>query len=96
MVRTFLHSMLGLGAFGLIGMGVLDSSILFLPFGNDLLIVLLTAREPGRFWLYALAATAGSLLGCTITDWLSRKVGEAGMEKLVPPERLKGAQKRLK
>ena len=66
-------------------MGALDSSILFLPFGNDLLVVLLTARKPDRFWLYALAATAGSLIGCTITDWLSRKVGEVGLEKMVNP-----------
>ena len=77
-------------------MGVLDSSILFLPFGNDLLVVLLTARTPDRFWLYAMAATAGCLIGCTITDWLSRKLGEAGLEKMVTPERLKSAQARLK
>jgi membrane protein YqaA with SNARE-associated domain len=77
-------------------MGVLDSSILFLPFGNDLLVVLLTAREPARFWLYALAATAGSLMGCTITDLLSRKLGEAGLEKMVDPRRLESVQARLK
>jgi len=77
-------------------MGVLDSSILFLPFGNDLLVVLLTARNPDRFWLYALAATTGSLAGCTITDWLSRKLGEAGLEKMVKPDRLNAVQARLK
>jgi membrane protein YqaA with SNARE-associated domain len=77
-------------------MGILDSSILFLPFGNDLLVVALTAREPGRFWLYALAATAGSLMGCAITDLLSRKIGQAGLEKLVDPRRVKTVQERLK
>jgi membrane protein YqaA with SNARE-associated domain len=88
--------LLNLGVVGLIGMGVLDSSILFLPFGNDFLIVLLTARNPDRFWLYALAATAGSLVGCTITDALSRKIGEVGIEKMVNPDRLNSVQARLK
>ena len=95
MIRTVIRFFLGLGAFGLLGMGVLDSSILFLPFGNDLLVVALTAREPGRFWLYALAATAGSLLGCTITDYLSRKIGEAGLAKLVNAERVRAVQQRM-
>jgi membrane protein YqaA with SNARE-associated domain len=77
-------------------MGVLDSSILFFPFGNDFLVVLLTARNPHHFWLYALAATAGSLIGCTITDWFSRKLGAAGLEKMVKADRLKHVQERLK
>jgi membrane protein YqaA with SNARE-associated domain len=85
-----------LGIFGLLGMGVLDSSILFLPFGNDLLVVALTVRKPHLFWLYALFAAAGSLIGCTITDLLSRKVGEAGIEKMMNPQRLKTVRERLK
>lgn len=91
-LRFFLH----LGFFGLLGMGILDSSILFLPFGNDLLVVALTARQPHRFWLYALGATAGSLMGCTITDFLSRKVGEKGLENIVDPKRVAKLQERLK
>lgn len=77
-------------------MGVLDSSILFLPFGNDLLIVALAAREPGRWWLYALAASLGSLLGAAMTDWLSRRLGKAGLERMVDPKRLNSVQQRLK
>ena len=82
--------------FGLIAMGVLDSSFLFLPFGNDLLVVALTARNPHRFWLYASAATVGSLLGCSLTDIVSRKIGEAGLQKLVGPGKLDHVQQRLK
>lgn len=96
MIRSTIRFFLGLGAFGLIGMGVLDSSVLFLPFGNDLLVVALTARNPGRFWLYALVATLGSLLGCLITDWISRKVGKAGIENMVKADRLSSVQNRLK
>lgn len=95
-IRSLLRFLLSLGVFGLLGMGMLDSSILFLPFGNDLLVVLLTARQPERFWLYALAATAGSLAGCTITDYLSRRLGEAGIEKMVDGRRLEKVQQRLK
>lgn len=96
MIRSVLRFFIRLGVFGLVLMGVLDSSILFLPFGNDLLVVFLTARRPQLFWLYALVATAGSLLGCTITDWLSRKLGEVGIQKMVSSNRLKSVQERLK
>jgi membrane protein YqaA with SNARE-associated domain len=54
-----------MGAFGLAGLGLLDSSFLFLPLGNDLLLVLLTAGKPGLFWYYALMSTLGSKLGTT-------------------------------
>ena len=75
---------------------MLDSSIRFLRFGDDLLVVLLTARTPDGFWLYAVTATTGSLIGCTITDALSRKLGEVGLEKMVRPERLKSVHGHLK
>jgi membrane protein YqaA with SNARE-associated domain len=96
MLRSIIHFFLSMGMWGLLGMGVLDSSILFLPFGNDLLIVALTAKQPARWWLYAIAAAAGSLLGCAITDFLSRKLGEVGLEKMVNSRRLESVQRRLK
>jgi membrane protein YqaA with SNARE-associated domain len=96
LIRSAIRFFLQLGAFGLIAMGVLDSSFLFLPFGNDLLVVALTARNPDKFWLYAMAAAAGSLLGCTLTDFVSRKIGEAGLEKLVGRGKLEQVQQRLK
>lgn len=96
MVRSVLRFFLSLGAWGLLGMGILDSSILFLPFGNDLLVVALTARKPEHWWLYALGASAGSLMGCAITDFLSRKLGEKGLQKIVSGRRLERIQSRLK
>ena len=96
MVRSVIRFFLAMGVWGLLGMGALDSSILFLPFGNDLLVVALTARQPDKWWLYAIGAAAGSLIGCTITDFLSRKLGEAGLEKMVDPRRLEAVQQRLK
>ena len=84
-----------MGAFGLVALGLLDSSFLFLPLGNDLLLVVLTARKPDLFWFYALMSTVGSMLGVFLTDFVSRKIGEAGLDKLVNPNRLKTVRKRL-
>lgn len=78
-----------MGGFGLVGFGILDSSFLFLPLGNDLLLIILTARKPELFWYYALMATLGSLIGCAITDAVSRKIGEAGLEHMAHPDRVK-------
>ncbi|HET8547368.1 MAG TPA: VTT domain-containing protein [Bryobacteraceae bacterium] len=67
-----------------------------MPFGNDLLIVGLTARRPALFWYYALMATAGSLIGVTLTDYVSRKLSEEGIERMVNPKRLETLRRRLK
>ena len=78
-----------LGGFGLVLLGFLDSSfLLFLPLGNDLLMVALTARQHRMLFLFALLATAGSVLGCLLTDWVSRKGGEKGLEKFLSGRRL--------
>ncbi|HWR50661.1 MAG TPA: hypothetical protein VN428_06115 [Bryobacteraceae bacterium] len=78
----------GLGGVGLVIMGVLDSSFLFMPLGNDLLVVALTARHHARMPYYAAMATLGSVAGVFLLDALSRKGGEKGLEGRVSPERL--------
>jgi membrane protein YqaA with SNARE-associated domain len=87
-VRSVYWFFAALGPFGLLGLGILDSSILFMPMGNDLLIVALTARKPGWLPLYVFMAAAGSTLGSLLTDIISRKGGEAGLERRVPRRRL--------
>jgi membrane protein YqaA with SNARE-associated domain len=77
-----------LGAFGLLILGVLDSSFLVLPFGNDLLLVALTARDHSRLPIYAVMATAGSVLGCVLMDLIARKGGEEGLKRIIPARRL--------
>lgn len=70
-------------------MGVLDASmVFFLPLGIDFVVILMAARDPHLFWLYALLATAGSVLGAALTFWIGRKAGEVGLTKLVNPKRL--------
>jgi len=76
---------------------VLDSSfLLFLPLGNDLLLVGLTARNPKHLVYYVIMASAGSVLGCLATDWVSRKGGEEGLEKRVSKRRLVFVQSKVK
>jgi membrane protein YqaA with SNARE-associated domain len=66
------------GSLGLLTVGILDSSFLMLPFGNDFLLLGLSARHHNRVPLYVLSATLGSALGVLLTLWLSRK----GVERL--------------
>src|SRR6478752_4981179 len=68
-------------------MGVLDSSLLFLPFGNDLLIVILVSRHHQGLLLYVLAAACGSTLGVFFLALLAGRVGEEGIRKLAGEKR---------
>jgi membrane protein YqaA with SNARE-associated domain len=76
LARWFAH----LGGLGLLLLGILDSSFLFMPLGNDLLVVALTASRHQRMAYYAGMAAAGSVIGCFLTDLACRKGGEKGLE----------------
>ncbi len=84
-----------LGGFGLLGLGILDSSFLFMPLGNDLLMVAFTVQHPHRLMYYAFMATLGSMLGTFIMDATSRKLGETGLVDRVPKRRLDFVRKRF-
>jgi membrane protein YqaA with SNARE-associated domain len=97
-MRGFFYSFLGyfLTPVGLVVMGALDSSmVFFLPLGIDFVVILLAARRPELFWLYAMLATVGSIIGAAGTFWIGRKVGEHGLSKLVKPSRLERIQQRV-
>ena len=82
---------------GTILMGALDSSmVFFLPFGIDALVIYLAARDEDWFWAYPLFATSGSLAGAAGTFWIGRKLGEAGLERIVPRNRLAVLQRRVR
>ncbi len=85
-----------MGGFGLLGLGILDSSILFMPLGNDLLMVALSVRKPALVPFYALMATLGSVIGCAITDAVSRKGGEEGLDKRFPRKRVEFVKRKIK
>jgi membrane protein YqaA with SNARE-associated domain len=97
-VRAFFFSVLGyfLSPFGVFAMAVLDASmVFFLPLGIDFVVIAMAARKPELFWLYALMATAGSLVGAAGTFWVGGKAGEKGLTRFVSPRRLKRVRARV-
>jgi membrane protein YqaA with SNARE-associated domain len=79
-----------LGGVGLLILGIFDSSFLFAPMGNDLLVVAFTARQhsiPAMFY-YAAMSTAGSVLGVLLVDVVFRPAGEHGLEKHLSRQRI--------
>src|SRR3954465_1446404 len=91
-VRALFFSVLGyfLTPVGIVLMGILDASmVFFLPLGIDFVVILMTARKPELFWLYALLATLGSSIGAAGTFWIGKKAGEKGLTRFVNARRLK-------
>ena len=86
-LQALLAFLFHLGYFGPLVMGILDSSFLFLPFGNDLLVVALVADRHGHIWLYVLSAAVGSTIGAFLLTLLARKLGADGISKLAGPKR---------
>lgn len=86
-----------LGVVGLFLLGIGDSSFLFFPFGNDLLLIaLVTAGEGSWMWVpYVVAAASGSVVGVLIIDVVMRKVGEEGVENFVGEKTVKRLRKKL-
>jgi membrane protein YqaA with SNARE-associated domain len=95
-VRYLFAIFIRLGGLGLLILGIFDSSFLFMPLGNDLLLVALVARNRSMLLPYAAMATAGSVLGCLLIDWISRKGGEEGLPKIVPARQLKYVERRVR
>jgi membrane protein YqaA with SNARE-associated domain len=97
-MRGLFYSFLGyfLTPPGLVVLAALDSSmIFFLPLGIDFAVIILAAKRPELFWLYAILATAGSVIGAAVTFWIGRQVGEHGLAKLIKPSRLERIQARV-
>jgi membrane protein YqaA with SNARE-associated domain len=97
-VRAFFFSILGyfLTPAGIILMGALDASmVFFLPLGIDFVVIVMTARKPELFWLYAILATIGSLAGAAGTYWIGKKAGEKGLTRLISPRRLDRVKARV-
>ena len=94
-MRGLFHSFLAyfLTPPGLVVLAALDSSmIFFLPLGIDFAVIILAAKRPELFWLYAILATVGSVIGAALTFWIGRQVGEHGLAKLIKPSRLNRIQ----
>jgi membrane protein YqaA with SNARE-associated domain len=82
---------------GVFVLGALDSTLFFsLPLGIDAAVVILAAQLGDFWWIAALLATSGSLLGAALTFWMGKKVGEAGLDRWVPRRRLTRIRKRIR
>jgi membrane protein YqaA with SNARE-associated domain len=93
-IHTIARALFHAGGLGLLTLGVFDSSPLVVPLGNDLLVLALSARYHQRVLYYVAMATAGSLLGCFMTDWISRK-SEGGQKKFVSGKHLDYIRKQV-
>lgn len=90
-----LHFIFSIGYFGPLLMGILDSSFLVLPFGNDILVVGLVAHNHHGIPLYVLSAACGSTIGVLMLALVSRKVGEEGIRKLAGQKRYDKLKNRI-
>jgi membrane protein YqaA with SNARE-associated domain len=88
--HALMHFFWQLGGPGLLLLGILDSSFLFAPLGNDLLVVALSAshHSVALMLYYAAMSTVGSVLGCLLVDVVLRPAGEHGLERYLPPSRI--------
>lgn len=79
--------MLRLGGPGLILVGLIDNSVVPLPGGMDLFVILLTAHHRDWWPYYGAFATAGAVIGGYVTFRLAKKGGKEGLEKKVGKKR---------
>ena len=86
-MRAFISSLsafaLSIGGPGLFAIAALDSSFVSLPQINDLLVVLMVTENKAWMPYYALMATLGSVVGCSILYTLAKKGGEALLRRRV-------------
>jgi membrane protein YqaA with SNARE-associated domain len=69
------------GPLGLFGIALLDSALIPLPGGPDVVMILLSKGRPGWMPIYAAAATLGSVTGCVILYYISRRAGRRALER---------------
>jgi membrane protein YqaA with SNARE-associated domain len=82
---------------GVVILGALDSTVFFsLPLGIDTAVVILAARMRDVWWIVPLLATAGSVAGAAISFWMGVVIGEKGLDRYVPPKRLKKVRAKIK
>jgi uncharacterized membrane protein YdjX (TVP38/TMEM64 family) len=74
---------------------VLDSSFLFVPIGNDLLIVAMVARHHGGLPFYAISGACGSAVGVLLVDLLVRRMGAQGVERVAGKRRFNFLKRKI-
>jgi hypothetical protein len=90
-----LATLIRFGPVGLFALGVLDSSFLFMPLGNDLLVTALTINHRSYLPLYVAMASAGSCAGVFLLDLIARKGGEVGLKKIMSRRRFEYLKRKM-
>jgi membrane protein YqaA with SNARE-associated domain len=90
-----LHVLFRLNYFGPFAMGILDSSFLMLPFGNDLVVITMVVRNRDGYPWYVLAAVCGSVVGTLLLDLLARRIGEAGVRHVAGDRRFEYLKRKI-
>jgi len=72
------------GPFGLFGIALLDSALIPLPGGPDAVLILLSTARPAWVPIYVVAATLGSVIGCIIFYYISRRAGKSALKRFSP------------
>lgn len=89
-MKQFFAPLLGyfLTPWGPLVLGALDASLIFfLPLAIDMVVIIMSARDPDLFWLYPLLAAIGSVAGSASTFAIGRGLGEAGLDRFAPAHR---------
>ena len=77
----FSQYLVTLGPFGLFAIALLDSALVPLPGGADAVMILLSTARPAWWPIYAAAATLGSVIGCVILYYISRRAGRRALSR---------------
>jgi membrane protein DedA with SNARE-associated domain len=87
-----------LGGPGLILIGLVDNSVIPIPGGMDVFLIVLSAHRRELWFYYAIMATLGALFGGYVTYRLAKRGGKEALEKKFGKRRLekvyKGFEKR--
>ena len=86
-LERLLEGLIAYGWLGLFCISLVDSIGVPLPGGPDAAMILLTANANAMMPVYALAATVGSTIGCTLLYLAARRAGSAALKRVAPERR---------
>ena len=87
--------LLHLGGPGLIVVGLIDNSVIPIPGGMDVFLIILTARSRNLWMYYAGMAVVGAVIGGYLTYRIAKKGGKEGLEKKIGKNRAEKVYKRF-
>ncbi|HWN99292.1 MAG TPA: VTT domain-containing protein [Blastocatellia bacterium] len=86
-LERLLEWLLAYGWLGVFGISLVDSIGVPLPGGPDAAVILLSSNAHAMMPVYALAATIGSTIGCTVLYLAARRAGSAALRRVTPQRR---------